>query len=938
MKRSRYYINRPKEALIKRHMSGVKKEITVFLSVLLCLTLFIPMFLLGKDEVVYASEVTEFTVPKHTYYDKTTVTISGFLEDGYLSPTKNLTVTFENVPKNVGRTIYMHVRDTSDYTVKNQEGQLLLSVGPIATGTSQGGQLSFILSPKQLNQLFQVSGYIYLYVAGEEFLLAGSNNKPIEVHGNSLNVTYKDTDGNDISLPDTKKEFTWDEIDTDLEQEANSIPGYELNYEESNIPFGKYKIFKLADYKSTTLAETTKGTLKAGGYSGIPDPGLGICLNLVYEKIKGLTVHYVQKLNGETREIKDSEFIPEDELINWSGDTTKIEIENYELNIEESKLSINGNQQLLSRYLPDITSKDVQQKVIEYLASEEYHTNPEIEFQYYIKANVEVKPPLTFMVGDIVKPQDIITKIQIPDGDNIVDELRGKVIYGDDGSGNFIDFDFGKGKSDNDDYVLFDAPLNEFSTAIATPSNVDPTSVKVNYTDPINGIVGSNQTTMRVAPGAKLITKYVDMEGNEIKSTGEQTVFGVISAKFLTPPESIRSDNVTLVPILDKSFVSLECDGKNKEKQYFSGYANFEEAIDDVNGTEGIMADDVDAKDYVGQKVYTVTFVFGEPASIKGKDITVDLYQKVNPQDLIDSLIVDGEKTNDYKDVIIKDDTGNAIDEVSTGKRGVKTYDLNYTDQNTGKLVTAKSKVTVLPKLTLVTKFVDQFNNELQPSTEKVEYGSNILKFETPPAFLGVLPSLKASFVDCRVDGESDSNRVFGPFNAIDWKEAIEQINTDNGEKKGIEADDMPIVSDENYSDFVMTLTCIYNKEQAILNVEGKEQETIWNFANEDIGFEAKDEDLLRIGEGYTVEGPDGKSYDSLAEAVKANPIFIDDKIDESTDSKPQIFSIAYYPIITPDTGISIDRTPYIMSITILLGIVIAGFLSKRIVKKPYSL
>lgn len=915
MKKNKHFKVNQRYALFKQHLKLVRKSMAIFLSFTLIATFFAPSFSLLGSIDVKALETT-FKTETHTYSDKSSVTISGFLEDGYLSRTKNVTVSFDNVEANAGRNIYMRVRDTTEYTSKNPVGTLLSGFGPIATDKSNNEKITYTLTPVQLAQLFGTSGYIYLYVAGEEFLLAGSDDNPIQTLSYKLPVNYVDEDGN--TLAESQK-FSWEELDTVLPQTAE-ISGYDLDYSQSGIQFGKYKNLKLADYLGSSLSETVKKTLKAGGYSGIPDESLGIPLILVYKKVPGITVHYLQDFNGSRTQIKADDFITKADFNSWAANQSKIAIEDYTLDANESELD---NKMLVAYPGTDFDGLEIaniQQKIVAYLNKQSINT-AEVNLLYYINAKIDVSPPMTVMVGDKIKPEDIVTKIQLPDNDSLPSELKGKVVYGTDDNGNFVPFDFSQTEDEDGQYVTFDDPLTDDMTDSIIPADADPIQIVATYADTINGIRGWNYTTIRVAAGARLITRYVDEAGNALQTDNVQTVFGEDAAKFSEPPAELASGAKTLVPIVKKSSLLVELDNVPGDSIIFKDYSTFSSVVNDINGSDGIQADDK-----YGRKVYTLTYVYGQPATLTGKELTVNLNEVVQPTSLIDKLTVNGKEVTDYSDVRITDSAGKIVSTIDTSKRGTFTYTLTYDDEVSGETITTEAKVTVLPKLTLVTKFVDQFGKELKSDESQSAFGTQKIYFPTPEKIGDVLPSVISSSVDYEYDGGNKISGYSGTLNKITQKNDItDAVDRVNG--AGISASTWT-----NGSDYVFTLTYIYNKEQAVLKVDGEDKKLAeaWGFPQESITFTTTDDDLVRYGDTYKVEGPDGIKYDSLSAALAANPTFVDDGLDDATDSKPQVFTVVYTPIDVPKTSISQDNIPYSAGVIGLLSIGGLAFLKKR--------
>ncbi|MGO2385037.1 MAG: hypothetical protein ACTH5F_05130 [Pseudolactococcus laudensis] len=83
-------------------------------------------------------------------------------------------------------------------------------------------------------------------------------------------------------------------------------------------------------------------------------------------------------------------------------------------------------------------------------------------------------------------------------------------------------------------------------------------------------------------------------------------------------------------------------------------------------------------------------------------------------------------------------------------------------------------------------------------------------------------------------------------------------------------------------------------QQTANLIVEGKTVETVTGGSDSKISFNATDKDLHKSGYDYEVSAPDGKSYGSLAEALKAVPNYDHNDLTNGLDATPQNFTVVY--------------------------------------------
>lgn len=83
-------------------------------------------------------------------------------------------------------------------------------------------------------------------------------------------------------------------------------------------------------------------------------------------------------------------------------------------------------------------------------------------------------------------------------------------------------------------------------------------------------------------------------------------------------------------------------------------------------------------------------------------------------------------------------------------------------------------------------------------------------------------------------------------------------------------------------------------QQTANLIVEGKTVETVTGGSDSKISFNATDKDLHKSGYDYEVAAPDGKSYGSLAEALKAVPNYDHNDLTNGLDATPQNFTVVY--------------------------------------------
>ncbi len=799
-----------------------KKVLIAFLPVFLVAGPLVSSTTILTSVAVRAEERVKFSFT-HEYQDVnnekddkgnpkiTTMTLSGYLVDGYLSPEDDMTIVFENVKTGNTRKFFFYLKENRG-----------VSSGFIETGAANGnGKITYIIKASKLQRLFGQSGTIQIYSSPVELpLVPDGQTEPIRVKGNKLPVTFKDSSGKDISTPSMKKEFDYDEVTNDLDKEAN-IPGYEINLGKSNLYFNGGNIPKLSSAKGETVSQKVKDLLKDS--SGIPS---GITLNLIYDKLEGINVKYVMRSNNETKDIKTADFLTNDNFLGWAN-SSSTQIPGYAIDFSQTTLTLGNKKQILTKLIPEIEGEGFEQQISKYFMNNGISGDATLEIVYKEAVTRLVTRYVFMKDGKEVNPKD--QKNEIP----LKEELK----------------------------------------------------QEIHVNDPLG--------------------------------------------KFSLPEENISFDGSTYHPVFEKSYVTTQVNDEEPDAHNFTEMplTTFESFIKKLNGAEGFSPDS-----YHWLNQYTVTYVYEKNipvAILEGKDITVHLGEKVEIKDLIKQFQIDNVDSTDFSQITVMDATGNKVDKIDTSKHGTFTYQLSYAPSKDEEPVVSNATVTVEPKLTLITQYVDQFGNPLKEDLHQEAYGSQILSFSEDALYKDRLPDMKASKITYLgvIDSKNyDSLRVDSLLDlSSDLTTAIKHLNGTTG----LAASNMPPQMLKNYSHIADILKLVYIKEQAVLMVDNEEKESVWDFPQELISFKTTDEELSRYGYTYQIKGPNEKIYNTLTEALKEKLTYDASGYTDGKDIHPQVFHVVYTPVDVPKTNVKKNPTKIL---PLLMGSL--GFSSFVILKR----
>ena len=790
------------------------------------------------------------------------------------------------------------------------------------------------------------SGQLGIYYNAAIFPLEGLGGKPIMIGGTGLPIKFQDTavPPNSI-LPDAS--LTMDGVKNSLDSLAD-IPGYKMNSEKSIFSFttGSTKKKNMAQ-KASTISGNLLIILSDRNYGNgsIPE---GAILKLVYDKVPTLTINYNHLIGGKSSPIKDASILDGDDFNSWLGVKDKTSIENYIFDPAHSEITANGKTtNLLTKY-PDLTAANVQDKILTFIIENgNLSSNIQLDLAYYVKATVT---PINAEVGanSKVTPQQVTQKIQLPDVPTLPDDLRNKVVYNN-GDGTPVDFDFTKTTGE---YVSFNQPLANIDTskknAVAQPTTIT-------YTDEVNGIQGSavaNVTVTDKATGTvQLFVNYFDDKGTKLREP-PPTVGGT-GTTFLRDVRPMYG----VYPSITKSNLTRWSDGVKKETVFGEG-TDWATALKGMHsGTlslkNGDNPDDGNEVVYIQNYIYVFdqTAILKEDGVIKetvkdtaGNDIIFTTTDKDLQEMLGTYQIVgpDGKTYATLAEALVANPTYNDSLIENGGNNDPKT--LKDTEPQEFTIIT------VIPKLTLRTLYVDSSGKVLKTVPDKETTDSeNFLTFDPyseATKINGIEPSMAKSTYSMTADKVNMGSSYISDLQKVvdwstepatlapvtNWTEALDAIN-------GLQQDGtLAGMSDLNegvYSDVVYTLTYVYPDQVAKIIVNGQEHESLQGFSGYEIAPKTTDEEIHKTIDVYTVtvskRDKDGKNdtivdptvYSSLDEAIASNSVF---DADESVD---QIFTVTKKEIIR--TGIN-TPTASVMPIAIagLAGMVL-------VLKKKYS-
>ncbi|MDB1685851.1 Uncharacterised protein [Enterococcus durans] len=303
---------------------------------------------------------------------------------------------------------------------------------------------------------------------------------------------------------------------------------------------------------------------------------------------------------------------------------------------------------------------------------------------------------------------------------------------------------------------------------------------------------------------------------------------------------------------------------------------------------------------------YTLTYVYVVPKTGVLKDFYFRLHESADFVDnfpgltLSDGQVVDSpwlifDSPIVYDDALV--DTSKAGDFPVTAR-----YKFGMID------ITATATIHIFPVLVLRTHYVDENGKEIKDSDYQEDLDGRKLFFAPPdPVINGLIPSIKNSKLIKMVDGKYVTLDE-AEFQKTNWSDVLTAINGEG------------LMPSKGTSSAYYDLNYVYVAQQtAVLTIDGQAEKPVIGEPGDEISFDKTDDQLVRGGYSYTVTGPDGTTYDSLAKALEANKTFDDSKLSSTNeDSHKQVFEVVYKKI--PETGINLNNQSLIPLVVVSLA------------------
>ncbi|STP30769.1 Uncharacterised protein [Enterococcus durans] len=440
--------------------------------------------------------------------------------------------------------------------------------------------------------------------------------------------------------------------------------------------------------------------------------------------------------------------------------------------------------------------------------------------------------------------------------------------------------------------VTYNSDEIQKSVTVKTEITIEPTfHFKINWlTDTGKKIVGSND---RILFGEKTLDELDTTLGdtyNKVKrsQTGNVTHY--------------RANNHNLASI-EKTTYEIKQDGKVVETdtgltKYGSDWKTVISALEDATRQY----------DYsnVQTTEYTLTYVYVVPTTGVLNDAYFRLHEVYDFRgDFPGMTLSDGQVMEPpflTFDSPVVDDDG-LVDTSKAGDFPVTArYKFGMID------ATATATIHIFPVLVLRTHYVDENGKEIKDSDYQEDLDGGKLFFVPPdPVINGLIPSIKKSKFIKMVDGHYVTLDE-AEFQKTNWSDVLTAINGEG------------LMPSKGTSSAYYDLNYVYVAQQtAVLTIDGQAEKPVIGEPGDEISFDKTDDQLVRGGYSYTVMGPDGTTYDSLAKALEANKTFDDSKLSSTNeDSHKQVFEVVYKKI--PETGINLNNQSLIPLVVVSLA------------------
>lgn len=717
-----------------------------------------------------------------------------------------------------------------------------------------------------------------------------------------LTVVYV-VPNNQALAANLQTKFTLDEINSNKLEAATAIPGYEIDNSKTSMTFNSLKPPSFNNGLSN-LTDKVKLLINDPKYGNGIIP-YNTILTITYKPVISAKINYSYTAPEATTSSPISDHpsvtMPFSSFPGWFL-TDKIVIDRYQLNLATSTLTSEGVTKALKDWFPTATVNNVQAQITVFLSSKVPTSDITLALNYKDRIAI-VGNMVTVNPGDPVNWTQLVKSVTVE----------------------------GTPMTDFSKVVIMDANnkvINTATTKVDT-SVSGSTLYHLTYSD---GKSTSNigNATVGVRGNVKLITKYVDAANNvSLQDDNIQSTFGPPAINFAVP-QDITKNGYVYTPVVTKSSLSVNTDGTIEGPVIFdSSFTSFSDVISKTTTTNGVIGSII-AK----QTTYTMTYGYLRQITLTTKNTVVSVGDTVKPTDLVKSITLGG-KAVDLATVTIvvrdKEKNGNVVP-INTSKKAATDYWLTFAD-GTNVSTPQKATVTVYPKATVITNFVDGQGKTVAPTiTQPVTNQQNYVPFAPAKAINGVMPSINKSHYEHLIDTNPIpvvSEDDLSVFDTTVWADIFKTIYRTSGgdEGKGFTFNSS-MTTGSTLGD-TYTLTYVYEPQQvAVLQVEGVEKEKITGIWKQPIKFmKYSDANLAVAGMTYKVLNPNGNVYNSLAEALAAVPDgqFDSSEIIGGIDQRIQTFNVIYQPISVPDTGISSTSSGVQILPILLVGVSVAG-------------
>lgn len=438
--------------------------------------------------------------------------------------------------------------------------------------------------------------------------------------------------------------------------------------------------------------------------------------------------------------------------------------------------------------------------------------------------------------------------------------------------------------------VTYNSDEIQKSVTVKTEITIEPTfHVKINWLTDTGKRVGGWYD--HILFGEKTLDELDTIFGNTYNKQ--------IQSKGATP-YMVNNHNLTSI---ENSTYEIKQDGKVVESD--TGLTKFGS---DWKTVISALEDATRQYDYsnVQTTEYTLTYVYVVPKTGVLKDFYFRLHESADFVDnfpgltLSDGQVVDSPWLT-FDSPVVYDDA--LVDTTKAGDFPLTVrYKFGMID------ITATATIHIFPVLLLRTHYVDENGKEIKDSDYQEDLDGGKLFFAPPdPVINGLIPSIKKSKLIKMVDAKYVTLDE-AEFQKTNWSDVLTAINGEG------------LMPSKGTSAAYYDLNYVYVAQQtAVLTIDGQAEKPVIGEPGDEISFDKTDDQLVRGGYSYTVTGPDGTTYDSLAKALEANKTFDDSKLSSTNeDSHKQVFEVVYKKI--PETGINLNNQSLIPLVVVSLS------------------